>query len=92
MVVILGDLEHLRMETSDLSERDVSEVTLGQGATVYIEALNLEVGGTVVEIAPQANTIGGDVVYTVTIELDEQPEGLRWGMSVDVEIVTEQNE
>ncbi|MBN1149060.1 MAG: hypothetical protein JXA78_17510 [Anaerolineales bacterium] len=51
--------------------------------------LELEVGGVVVEIAPQANTIGGDVVYTATIELDKQPEGLRWGMSVDVEIVTE---
>jgi hypothetical protein len=25
-------------------------------------------------------------VYTVTIELDEQPEGLLWGMSVEVQI------
>jgi len=88
-VIILGDLEHLRVETSDLSERDVSEVALRQKANVYIEALNMEIGGTVVDIAPQANTIGGDVVYTVTIDLDEQPDDLRWGMSVDVEIVTE---
>jgi len=29
------------------------------------------------------------VVYEVTIELDEQPVGLRWGMSVEVEIATE---
>ncbi len=42
-----------------------------------------------VEIAPQANTIGGDVVYPVTIALDEQPPGLRWGMSVEVEIAAE---
>jgi len=89
VLIIQGDLEHLRVETSDLSERDVSEVALGQKANVYIEALSMEIGGTVVDIAPQANTIGGDVVYTVTIELDEQPDSLRWGMSVDVEIVTE---
>jgi HlyD family secretion protein len=89
VVIIQGDLEHLRVETSDLSERDVSEVALGQKADVYIEALNMEISGRVVDIASQANTIGGDVVYTVTIELDEQPDGLRWGMSVDVEIVTE---
>jgi multidrug efflux pump subunit AcrA (membrane-fusion protein) len=88
-IIILGDLDHLWVETSDLSERDVSEVALGQKTNVYIEALNMEIGGKVVEIAPQANTIGGDVVYTVTIELDQQPEGMRWGMSVDVEIVTE---
>jgi hypothetical protein len=28
------------------------------------------------------------VVYPVTIELDEQPEGLLWGMSAEVEIET----
>ena len=42
-----------------------------------------------VGIAPQATTIGGDVVYTLYVELGEQLPGLRWGMSVDVEIDTE---
>jgi hypothetical protein len=51
-----------------------------------VEALSVEIGGQVLDIAPQANTVGGDVVYAVTIELDEQPPGLRWGMSVEVEI------
>jgi len=32
--------------------------------------------------------VGGDVVYAVVVELDEQPPNLRWGMSVDVEIIT----
>jgi hypothetical protein len=40
----------------------------------------------VASIAPEATTVGGDVVYKVTIELDQQPPGLRWGMSVEVEI------
>jgi HlyD family secretion protein len=43
----------------------------------------------VVGIAPQSTTIGGDVVYTVYVALDEQPPGLRWGMSTEVEIATE---
>jgi hypothetical protein len=43
----------------------------------------------VVEIGVQPTAIGGDVVFPVVVELDEQPEGLRWGMSVEVEIVTE---
>ena len=42
-----------------------------------------------IRIAPQASVIGGDVVYTVIIALDEQPADLRWGMSVDVEIANE---
>ena len=86
VVLTLADLSHLQVQTTDLSERDVTRVSVGQQATVYVEALDVEIGGQVVDIAPQANTVGGDVVYAVTIELDEQPPGLRWGMSVEVEI------
>ena len=89
VVVVLGDLAHLQVETSDLSERDVSAVAIGQSVIVYIDALDLEISGEVAGIAPQADTIGGDVVYAVLVELAEQPPGLRWGMSVDVEIETE---
>jgi HlyD family secretion protein len=62
---------------------------LGQEALVYVEALGEEIEGRVVGIAPQATTIGGDVVYTVYVELAEQPPGLRWGMSTEVEIATD---
>ena len=44
--------------------------------------------GHVVRIADEATTIGGDVVYTVVIELDTEVPELRWGMSVEVEIDT----
>jgi hypothetical protein len=33
--------------------------------------------------------VGGDVVFKVTIDLDNQPQGLLWGMSADVKIDTE---
>ncbi len=82
----LAEIHHLQAVTTDLSERDVTQVSVGQQATVYVEALDVEIGGRVADIAPQASAIGGDVVYAVTIELDEQPPGLRWGMSVEVEI------
>ncbi|MDH4138690.1 MAG: HlyD family efflux transporter periplasmic adaptor subunit [Anaerolineae bacterium] len=89
VVLTLADLSHLQAETTDLSERDVDEVAVGQQATVYVEALGSEIAGRVVRIANQAGKIGGDVVYTVVVELDEQPPDLRWGMSVDVGITTE---
>jgi len=85
-VLTLADLTDLRVETTDLSETDVDQVARGQLAAVYVEALDMEVPGTVLDIAPRADVLGGDVVYAVTIKLDEQPEGLRWGMSVEVEI------
>ena len=86
IVMVLGDLSNYRIETTDLSERDVTRVQVGQPATVFIEALGGEFTGEVVDIARISSELGGDVVYKVTIELDEQPAGLLWGMSADVDI------
>ena len=88
VVVTLGDLSKFRIETTDLSELDVTRVKVGQTAQVFIEALNEKFEGKVVDIALLSSTLGGDVVFTVTIELDKQPEGLRWGMSADVTLET----
>jgi hypothetical protein len=33
-----------------------------------------------------ADTVGGDVIFKVTIAPDVQPEGLLWGMTAEVEI------
>ncbi|MGD8597453.1 MAG: HlyD family efflux transporter periplasmic adaptor subunit [Anaerolineae bacterium] len=89
IVLALADLSRLRTETTDLSERDVAGVVRGQAASVYVEALGEQIDGSVVGIAPQATTLGGDVVYTVRVDLTEQPPGLRWGMSTEVEIDTD---
>lgn len=88
VVVTLGDLSTFQIETTDLSELDVTRVQIGQAAKVFIEALNVELEGKVADIALVSSTLGGDVVFTVTIELKEQPQGLRWGMSADVTIET----
>jgi HlyD family secretion protein len=89
VVVIIGDLSHFQIETTDLSEKDVPKIKIGQKASVFIEALNEEFSGKVVDIARISETVGGDVVFKVTVELDDQPEGLRWGMSADVKIAAE---
>jgi RND family efflux transporter MFP subunit len=86
VVVILGDLTRYRIETTDLSERDVTKVKEGQSVDVFIEALNDSFAGNVVDVDRISSEIGGDVVYKVTVELDEQPADVRWGMSADVEI------
>jgi multidrug efflux pump subunit AcrA (membrane-fusion protein) len=88
VVIMEGDLARMQIETTDLSERDTPNVQIGQTANVYIEALDITVTGKVTKISPVSDTVGGDVVYPVTIELDEQPAGLLWGMSAEVEIQT----
>jgi RND family efflux transporter MFP subunit len=88
-VVTVGDLSRFQVETKDLSERDVPRVQIGQTAHVFIEPLNQEFSGKVVDISRISSTVGGDVVFKVTIDLDNQPQGLLWGMSADVKIDTE---
>ncbi len=90
VVIVIADLTKMRVETTDLSERDILAVQIGQQGKVFIEALDDNFEGRVTDIARRSSTVGGDVVYTVTIELDKQPKGLRWGMSAEVEIQTEQ--
>ncbi len=88
VVIRLGDISQMLIETTDLSERDVPAVKIGQRVNVYIEALDAKVTGKVIRISPISVTVGGDVVYPVTIELDQQLPGLLWGMSAEVEIMT----
>jgi RND family efflux transporter MFP subunit len=86
VVIVLANLENLQIETTDLSELNVTAVEIGQPATVFIDALDDEFPGTVTAISPIADTLGGDVVYKVTIQLDQKPDGLLWGMSADVDL------
>lgn len=86
IVMVLGDLTEYRIETTDLSERNVAKIKIGQTAQVFIEALGEEFDGKVVDIARSSSELGGDVVYKVTVELNTQPMGLLWGMSADVDI------
>lgn len=88
-VIVLAKLDTLQIETTDLSELNVATVRTGQPAVVYVEALDQELNGVVTAISPIANTLGSEVVFKVTIRLEEQPRDLLWGMSADVEIETE---
>jgi len=88
-VIFIADLENLLVETTDLSELNVAAIKIGQPASVFVEALSEEFPGVVTAISPISDTIGGDVVFKVTIKLDEQPASLLWGMSADVEINVE---
>jgi len=84
-VLLLADLKNLRVETINLSERDVVNIQPGQGALIYVEALDAEYHGKVSAISPFAGDNNGDITYTLTIELDEIPDTLRWGMSTTID-------
>ena len=66
-VLSLANLDTLQVETTDLSERDINRVHVGQPVNVTVEGLNQTFTGQVIKIAPRSTKVGGDVVYKVTI-------------------------
>jgi RND family efflux transporter MFP subunit len=77
--------------TADVVESDISSMSLDQGATVTVSAINAAIGGTVSAIAPAASSSGGSgsvVSFPVTVALTGAPSNLRSGMTADITIVT----
>ena len=85
-ILTLATLNELQVETTDLSERDITKVKVGAPVEIAIEALNERFNGKVIAISPIADTVGGDVVFKVTIAFDQQPKNLLWGMTAEVNI------
>ena len=90
LVVVVGDVGTLRVETTDLNEVDAARVAVGSSVTLTFDALP---GGTtegqVVSIAPMASVSQGGTNFTAVIEMTSSPETLRWGMTAFVDIEVE---
>lgn len=79
---VLADFSSWRVETFDLTERDVPDVFVGQDVAITLDALpDLELSGTVEHISDLYTEKGGDITYTVRIRLDDGDPNLRWGMT-----------
>lgn len=83
-VITLADFSEWHVKTIDLTELDVAAVEPGDSVEVTIDAIpDAAVSGEVVDVALVSSLSRGDVVYEVTIRLDEAPSlPLRWGMTV----------
>jgi multidrug resistance efflux pump len=87
-VLQLGDLESLRVETTDLSEIDAARVHAKDTVLVTFDALpDVVVNGTVLWVANKSAE-GSGVNYTAVVLLEELPPDLRWGMTAfaDIEV------
>ncbi len=87
-VLQLGDLNNLRVETTDLSEIDAARVHPQDAVSVTFDALpDVVVKGTVLRVANKSAE-GSGVNYTAVISLENIPEELRWGMTAfaDIEV------
>jgi multidrug resistance efflux pump len=83
--VKVADTNSWYVETSDVTELEVVNITEGQKVTFTADALpNVTMQGTVTEVSQSSYTQSGDVIYTVKIKADKVDPHLRWGMTVEV--------
>jgi len=81
----LADFSEWRVETTDLTEIDVVALAEGQPVLVTLDALpETELTGTILSIGQSYAENQGDIVYQVTILLNETHPAMRWGMTVSV--------
>lgn len=83
-IVSLIDDSGWYVETTDVTELEVVNLTVGQSVTLRPDALpELELTGTVEEISNAFTQSGGDILYTVRIRVDGSDPMLKWGMTVE---------
>jgi multidrug efflux pump subunit AcrA (membrane-fusion protein) len=72
-----------------VSEYDADLVSLGQKATIELDAINAVFEGEVIRIGQVAQSVSGIKQYEVLVEVTSIPEGARFGMSATAEIEVE---
>jgi len=85
---IISNPEKLQVNVQ-ITERDIHKVSIGQVATVFVEALNKTFQGQVTQINSVGNTSADFTTYTVTVGFDHGSESVFIGMSASARIEIE---
>lgn len=84
-VISLADFSGWMVETTDVTELEVVDLSKGQAVSISPDALpDLELTGVITEISNAFTQQGGDILYTVRIRVNESDPRLKWGMTVEV--------
>jgi multidrug resistance efflux pump len=88
VAVRIADLTDWRFETTDLSEASVARVRVGAPVKVTVDGLpGAEIAGRVESVGTYGESRQGDIVFKVVVAPTAAvPEGLRWNMTVTLEI------
>jgi multidrug resistance efflux pump len=84
-VMVITDFSKMYVETDDLTELEVVDVSLGQAVEIIPDALpELALSGVVEKINDAYEEKRGDITYTTRILIENFDPRLRWGMTVEV--------
>jgi HlyD family secretion protein len=83
--VTVADFSHWVINTTDLTEIDVVELAENDPVVVTLDAIpDVELSGTIDSIGQTFAENQGDVVYEVTVVLNDTHPAMRWGMTAEV--------
>jgi HlyD family secretion protein len=89
-VAFLGNMDSWQVETKDLAEIDVANISIGDKVIVKLDAFSEEeFTGTVTEIDPVGREYLGDMTYKTTTTLDKSDPRFFWNMTATVTIDVE---
>ncbi|HET9908496.1 MAG TPA: HlyD family efflux transporter periplasmic adaptor subunit [Anaerolineales bacterium] len=85
VAVTIADFSHWIVKTTDLTELDVVTVQDGQPTVITLDAIpDVALNGEIQSISQTFEEKQGDVVYEVTVALQDGHPSLRWGMTAIV--------
>ena len=83
--VTVADFSYWVVNTTDLTEIDVVKLKEGDPVVVTLDALpGVELKGAVTSIGQSYSENQGDIVYKVTVMLEDTDPAMRWGMTAEV--------
>jgi multidrug resistance efflux pump len=88
----VSDFSNWLVKTTDLTELEVVNIQEGMPASVVLDAIpDASLKGTVESIAKTFEEKQGDVVYEVTVHLDDTAPDILWGMTAVVKFAPVQD-
>jgi HlyD family secretion protein len=85
VAVTIADFSSWLIETTDLTEIDVVTLSEGQPVAITLDAIpEAALNGVIESISQTYEEKQGDIVYGVTVALDDGHPSLRWGMAAVV--------
>lgn len=86
--VTIADFSNWIIRTTDLNELNVVQIRKGQAVNISLDALpNVSLKGVVSQIAETFSNNQGDILYEVSIILDDTHPDMRWGMTAFIEFI-----
>lgn len=85
VAVIIADFSQWLVNTTDLTEIDVVNLKEGEPVVVTLDALpDVKLKGTLLSIGQTFEENQGDVVYEVSVLMNDTHPAMRWGMTASV--------